>query len=200
MRFSTVQQRLPIRGTDMSTAHPIFDSIDWVALGWVLELGRLPEDSRVTDPNHQLLMLWYRAGSYSGSLEQAKQLQRLVVDWGGVPFAKRVIPGAKYPVAIMVPLVDAFIVAQQTKQRPKQAAMRAVRDYSSGQRKALHEALTKLSRDRIGKALLGRLMIEDQGQFTLAASIGEALDLLMRDIEDYVFGASKASVAGLLGT
>lgn len=184
----------------MVVRNPFIEMIDWVALEWGLEQSLLPEDSRATDPNHQLLMLWYRAGTFAGKPGENKKLQLLVIDWGGIPFANRTIPGAAYPVVIMLPLVEAFIATRNTKQRPKQAAMQVVRAYDPDELETLRGALGKLRRGQLSKSLQGRLTLPDEGQASLLCSIGEALDLLMRGIEDQVFGISKTSAAGLLGT
>lgn len=179
---------------------PLIGTVDWTALGWGLELSRIPQDSRKTNPNHQLLMLWYRTGIFTGKPEEKKKLRLLVVDWGGIPFAKRTIPGVKYPLEIMVPLIDAFVATRNTKQRPKQAAMQIVRSFDPDEIEALRSALRKLARGQLRKSLQGRLGLQDEGRVSLLCDIGEAFDLLMRDVEDHVFGAAKASIAGLLGT
>ncbi len=180
--------------------NPLIGSVDWAALGWGLEQSRLPGANRATDLNHQLLLLWHRAGAFTGKPGESKKLQLLVIDWGGAPFAKRGIPGAKYPMTIMVPLVEAFIVSRHTKQRPKQAAMQVVRNFDPDELEALRAALRKLPQGQLSKSLLGRLRLHDEGQAPLLCDIGEALDLLMRDIEDHVFGVSKTSAAGLLSS
>ncbi len=184
----------------MSTVHSPIRAIKWRALEWVLEVHRHPRGVNPVHPDVQLLQLWHRAGTYSLKAEECRRLQRIVIEWSEVSFTRQTTLRATYPVSILVPLVDAFVLTQQTGVRPKMAALHTMRGYSLHEREILRQALAGLPRGHVVAGSWRRLAIPDQGQASLLISLAEALDLLMRELEDEMLGDSKTSTAGLLGS
>ncbi len=92
------------------------------------------------------------------------------------------------------------MATQAERLLPKRAAMQIVRSYRLEEREELRQALLGLSRGELSGSVVATLSNPAVSDASLLATLGEALDLLMRDTEFYLFGASKTSAAALLGT
>ena len=151
-------------------------AINWKALKWGLKLldPKDPGDIRFIE-------LWRRAGSLTDSTSVNCRLQEFVVD------TSIELPWKNRSVMVTEALLDTLDQKTGTAATVKRAAMQVVRALSLAEREELRKVLAASG----PVAARGRLNQDKLGSATLIIYLAEALDLLMIEVEERIYGPEK---------
>lgn len=156
-------------------SNPI-DAINWKALKWGLRLldPKDPGDIRFIE-------LWSRAGSLTDSATTNCKLQGFVID-------KSIkLPWKNRSMVVTEALLETLAQKTRTGATVKRAAMQVVRALSLAEREELRKVLVTSG----PVAVRGRLNQDKLGSASLIIYLAEALDMLMIEVEERIYGPEK---------